>query len=91
MTSSVQELAKIWGRDIAYVFNVQQTQRQFPERLAEALRQDAAVGQSQTAKQNESVETTESVNPEIQKTQMVRPRIIMRPRRTNQKSKGMRV
>ena len=91
MTSSVHKLAKLWGRDIAYVLNVQEAQRQFPERLAEALRQDAAVGQSQTAKQNESVETTESVNPEIQKTQMVRPRIIMRPRRTNQKSKGMRV
>ncbi len=91
MTSSVHKLAKLWGRDIAYVLNVQEAQRQFPERLAEALRQDAAVGQSQTAKQNESVETTESVNPEIQKTQMVRPRIIMRPRQTNQKSKGMRV
>jgi ATP-dependent exoDNAse (exonuclease V) alpha subunit len=91
MASSVQELAKIWGRDIAFVLNVQEAQRQFPERLAEALRQDEAIGQSQTAKQNESVETTESVNPEIQKTQMVRPRIIMRPRRTNQKSKGMRV
>ena len=91
MTSSVHKLAKLWGRDIAYVLNVQEAQRQFPERRAEALRQDAAVGQSQTAKQNESVETTESVNPEIQKTQMVRSRIIMRPRRTNQKSKGMRV
>ena len=91
MTSSVHKLAKLWGRDIAYVLNVQEAQRQFPERLAEALRQDAAVGPSQTAKQNESVETTESVNPEIQKTQMVRPRMIMRPRRTNQKSKGMRV
>jgi conjugative relaxase-like TrwC/TraI family protein len=85
------KLAKIWGRDVAYVLNVQQAQRQFSERRAEAIRRDAAVGQSQTAKQNESVETTESVNPEIQKTQMVRPRIIMRPRRTNQKSKGMRV
>jgi conjugative relaxase-like TrwC/TraI family protein len=91
MTSSVHKLAKLWGRDIAFVLNVQEAQRQFPERLAEALRQDAAVGQSQTAKQNKSVETTESVNPEIQETQMVRPRIILRPRRTNQKSKGMRV
>ena len=68
MTSSVHKLAKLWGRDIAYVLNVQEAQRQFPERLAKALRQDAAVGRSQTAKQNESVETTESVNPEIQKT-----------------------
>jgi hypothetical protein len=89
--SAAHKLAKIWGRDVAYVLNVQQAQRQFSERRAEAIRRDAAVGQSQTAKQNESVETTESVNPEIQKTQMVRPRIIMRPRQNNQKSKGMRV
>ena len=91
MTSSVQELAKIWGRDIAYVLNVQQAQRQFPERQAEAIRRDAAVGQSQAAKQTESVKTTETAGQEIPKPQIVRRRIEIPPKQTNQKSKSMRV
>ena len=91
ITSSVQELAKIWGRDIAYVLNVQQAQRQFPERLAEALRQDAAVGQSQTAKQTESITPTEAVKPTVQKSETTRRHIEIPRQQTNQKSKGMRV
>ena len=91
MTSSVQELAKIWSRDIAYVLNVQQAQRQFPERLAEALRQDAAVGQSQTAKQTESITPTEAVKPTVQKSETTRRHIAIPPKQTQQKSKGMRV
>jgi hypothetical protein len=89
--SAAQKLAKIWGRDVAYVLNVQQAQRQFSERRAKAIRQDEAIGQSQAAKPAESIKSTDSVNSEIQETQMVRPRIIIRPRQTNQKSKGMRV
>jgi ribosomal protein S8E len=91
MTSSVQELAKIWSRDIAYVLNVQQAQRQFPERQAEALRQDAAVGQSQTAKQTESITPTEAVKPTVQKSETTRRHIAIPPKQTQQKSKGMRV
>jgi hypothetical protein len=91
MTSSALELAKIWGRDIAYVLNVQQAQRQFPERLAEALRQDAAVGQSQTAKQTESITPTEAVKPTVQKSETTRRHIAIPPKQTQQKSKGMRV
>jgi len=91
MTSSVQELAKIWGRDIAYVLNVQKAQRQFPERLAEALRQDAAIGQSQTAKQTESITPTEAVKPTVQKSEPPRRHIAIPPKQTQQKSKGMRV
>ena len=91
ITSSVQELAKIWGREIAYVLNVQQAQRQFPERLAEALRQDAAVGQSQTAKQTESITPTEAVKPTVQKSETTRRHIAIPPKQTQQKSKGMRV
>ena len=91
MTSSVQELAKIWGRDIAYVLNVQQAQRQFPDRLAEALRQDAAVGQSQTEKTIESIKPTEPITPTVQKSEITRRRVEISPRPTNQKSKGMRV
>jgi hypothetical protein len=91
MSSFVQELAKIWGRDIAYVLNVQQVQRQFSERQAEALRQDAAAGQSQTAKQNESVETTETIKQTVPKSETTRRRLEILPRQNNQKSKGMRV
>ena len=91
ITSSVQELAKIWGRDIAYVLNVQQAQRQFPERLAEAVRQDAAVGQSQTAKQTESITPTEAVKPTVQKSETTRRHLAIPPKQTQQKSKGMRV
>jgi len=91
MTSSVQELAKIWNRDIAYVLNVQQAQRQFSERQAEALRQDAAVGQSQTSKQTESITPTEAVKPTAPKSETTRRHIAIPPRQNNQKSKGMRV
>jgi len=91
MTSSVQELARIWGRDIAYVLNVQQAQRQFPERLAEALRQDAAVVQSQAEKQTESITPTEAVKPTVQKSETIRRHIEIPPKQSNQKSKGMRV
>jgi ATP-dependent exoDNAse (exonuclease V) alpha subunit len=91
MTSSVQELAKIWGRDIAYVLNVQQAQRQFPERQAEALRQDATAGQSRTAKQTESITPTEAVEPPAQKSETNRRRIEIPPKQNTQKSKGMRV
>jgi len=91
MTSSVQELARIWGRDIAYVLNVQQAQRQFPERQAEALRQDAAVGQSQTEKPTESITPTEAVKPTVQKSETIRRHIEIPPKQTQQKSKSMRV
>jgi conjugative relaxase-like TrwC/TraI family protein len=90
-TSSVHKLAKLWGRDIAYVLNVQHAQRQFSERQAEALRQDVAAGQSQTAKQNESVETTETIKQTVPKSETTRRRIEIPPRQNNQKSKGMRV
>jgi hypothetical protein len=91
MTSSVQELAKIWGRDIAYVLNVQEAQRQFSDRQTEALQQDAAAGQSQTTKQNESAETTETIKQTVPKSETTRRRIEIPPRQNNQKGKGMRV
>ncbi len=91
MTSSVQELAKIWGRDLAYVLNIEKAQRQFPERLAEALRQDAALMLSQSAKQNESIETTETIKQTTPKSETTRQRIEIPPTQNDQKSKGMRV
>jgi len=36
--STAHKLAKIWGRDVAYVLNVQQAQRKFTERRDEAIR-----------------------------------------------------
>ena len=91
MTSSVHKLAKIWSRDIAYVLNVQQAQRQFSERQAEALRQDAAVGQPQDSKPAESIKLTETVKPTVQKSETTRRRLEISPQPTTQKSKGMRV
>jgi hypothetical protein len=87
--SSVHKLANIWGRDVAYVLNVQHSQRQSAERQAESLRQDEAVEQSQAIKPTESIKPAEVV--EIQKTQTVRRRIETPPQQTNQKSRSMRV
>jgi conjugative relaxase-like TrwC/TraI family protein len=89
--SAAHKLAKIWGRDVAYVLNVQQAQRKFNERQMEALRQDEAVGQPQDAKPAESIKLTEQVTPTVQKSETTRRRIEISPPQTNQKSKGMRV
>jgi conjugative relaxase-like TrwC/TraI family protein len=89
--SSFHKLATIWGRDVAYVLNVRQSQRKSTERRAEALRQDEAVGQSQAAKQIESVKSTETVKPTVQKSETIRRRIEIPPRQTIQKSRGMRI
>jgi hypothetical protein len=89
--SAVHQFAKIWGRDVAYVLNVQQAQYKFTDRRDEALRQDAAVGQSQAAKPAESINPTEPFRPTVQKSEITRRRVEISPRPTNQKSKGMRV
>jgi hypothetical protein len=86
--SSVHKLATIWGRDVAYVLNIQHSQLKSAERRAETLRQYEAVGQSQAAKQTESVKPTK---PTIQKSETIRRRIDIPPRQTNQPSRGMRV
>ena len=89
--STAHKLAKIWGRDVAYVLNVQQAQCKFTERRDEAIRQDEAVGQSQAAKPAESIKPTDSVMQEIPKPQIVRRRVEIPQQQSNQKSKGMRV
>jgi hypothetical protein len=89
--SSVHKLATIWGRDVAYVLNIQHSQRKSAERRAETLQQDEAVGQSQAAKQTESVKPTETVKPVVQKSETIRRRMEIPPRQTNQPSRGMRV
>jgi conjugative relaxase-like TrwC/TraI family protein len=85
MTSSAHTLAKIWGRSVAYVLNIQESQRRSAERQAEAIRQEEAGEQSQTVKQ------TESVKPTIQKSQTARRRIEMPPRQNIQKNRGMHI
>ncbi len=89
--SVAHQLAKIWGRDIAYILNVQQAQCKFTERRDEAIRQDEAVGQSQATKPAESIKPTDSVMQEIPKPQIVRRRVEIPRQQSNQKSKGMRV
>jgi len=89
--SAAHQLAKIWGRDVAYVLNVQQAQRKFNERQIETLRQYGAVEQPQDAKPAEFIKPTEQVTPTVQKSETTRRRIEISPPQTNQKSKGMRV
>jgi conjugative relaxase-like TrwC/TraI family protein len=89
--SAAHQLAKIWGRDVAYVLNVQQAQRKFNERQMETLRQYGAVEQPQDAKPAEFIKPTEQVTPTVQKSETTRRRIEISPPQTNQKSKGMRV
>ena len=101
--SSVRKLATIWGRDVAYVLNVQHSQRvsaerqaaalqqEEAERQAEQVRQRKAVRQSELAKQTESVKQTEAVERPIQKSPTTRRRIEIPPRQSNQQNRGMRI
>jgi hypothetical protein len=101
--SSVHKLAAIWGRDVAYVLNVRQSQsvsakRQAEalrlkesERQAEAARQREAVVQSESVKQAEPVKQTETVERTIKKSETIRRRIEIPPRQTNQPRRGMRI
>jgi hypothetical protein len=105
--SAIQKLATAWGRDVAFVLNVQASQRasvkraaemaqhEKLEREAEAQRQAEAAKQSQSVKPTESVKPaekpTETVKPPVQKPEAMRRRMEIPPQQTNQKSKGMRV
>ena len=105
--SAIQKLATAWGRDVAFVLNVQASQRasvkraaemaqrEKLEREAEAQRQAEAAKQSQSMKPTESVKPaekpTETVKPPVQKPEAMRRRMEIPPQQTNQKSKGMRV
>jgi hypothetical protein len=89
--SSVHKLAAIWGRDVAYVLNIQHSQRKSAERRDETLQQDEVVGQAQAAQQTESAKTVEATKPTIQKSETTRRRLEISPRQTNQPSRGMRI
>ena len=99
--SAFQKLATIWGRDVAFVLNVQASQRASSkraaeiaqheklEREAEALRQAEAAKQSQAVKPTESVKPaekpTETVKPTIQKSETIRRRIEIQPPKTSKR------
>jgi hypothetical protein len=89
--SSVHKLAAIWGRDVAYVLNVQESQRKSAERQAEDFRQREAAAQSESRQQTESVKPVEPVMPTAKKSETTRRRLEIPPPQTQQKSKGMRV
>ena len=104
---SVQKLAKIWGRNAAYVLNVQHserlsveraaetTQREEAERQAEILRKAEAVKQAQAVKPvekpTESIKPVEPVKPTVKESETPRRRIENSQQPAQQKSKGMRI
>jgi len=71
--SVVRALAKAWGRDIGYVFNVQHSQRQTAQRRAELLGQAEAAKVSEAAQQTETPQQSESVrkSPAIRTTRRI--------------------
>jgi len=105
--SAFQKLATAWGRDVAFVLNVQASQRASEKRSAEmaqhekleheaeAQRQAEAAKQSQSVKPTESVKQTEkpteTVKPTIQKSETIRRRIEIQPVQNQQKSRGMKI
>src|SRR6185312_8724484 len=81
--SSFHELATIWGRGIAYVFNVQHSQRVSAERQIEDVRQDESTEQS--------VKQAETVKPDISRRLKIRRASDFGPRQGNQQSRGIRI
>lgn len=83
--NAFQKLAAIWGQDVAFVLNVQESQRASSKRAteiaqnekreheAEVRRQAEAVKQSQamqpTEKPTKSIKTTEAVKPPVKKSE----------------------
>jgi conjugative relaxase-like TrwC/TraI family protein len=105
--SAFQKLATIWGRDVSFVLNVQESQRASEkraakiaqqeklEREAEALRQAEAAKQSQAVKPaekpTESIKPAETVKPTVQKSETIRRRMEIQRAQNQQKSRGMRI
>jgi hypothetical protein len=92
---------------VAFVLNVQASQRASEKRAAEIAQhekleiQAEAQRQAETAKQSQSVKPTESVKPvekptetakpTIQKSETIRRRIEIQPVQNQQKSRGMKI
>ena len=93
--SSIHALAKLWGRSVAYVLNVQKSQRQTAALQAEELRQREAVKQSKSQQHTQSVKpvetTAETVKPKINQSETIRRRVEIKPTQTQPPSRGMRI
>ncbi len=74
---AVQKLATAWGREVAYVLNVQQSQRQSAEqqakilRRAEALRQKESERQARVLRQAAAVKQSQAVKPVEKSTESI--------------------
>ncbi|HUA68931.1 MAG TPA: AAA family ATPase, partial [Candidatus Saccharimonadales bacterium] len=83
---AIQKLAKAWGREIAYVFNVQRSQRQSAERQTEMLRQAEAAReqelerQAEALRQAEAVKQSQAVKRVEKSTESIKPAESIKPR-----------
>jgi conjugative relaxase-like TrwC/TraI family protein len=77
--SAFQKLATAWGREVAYVLNVQQSQRQSAEwqaeilRRAEALQQKESERQAKVLRQAAAVKRSHAVKPVEKSTESIKP------------------
>jgi hypothetical protein len=76
---AVQKLATAWGRKVAYILNVQQSQRQSAERQAEILRRAEALRQKELERQAKdrrqaaAVKQSQTVTPVEKPTESIKP------------------
>jgi conjugative relaxase-like TrwC/TraI family protein len=95
--SAFQKLATAWGRDVAFVLNVQASQRASSKRAAEMAqhetleREAEALRQAEAAKQSQAMKPTETVKPPVQKPETIRRRIEIQQTQSQKKSRGMRI
>lgn len=105
--SSFHKLANIWGRNLAYVLNVQHSQHLTTERAAERVRLEESERQTEALRQAEAVKPvqalqavekpvelikpTEPIKPAVNPPETIRRRIEISRSQTQQKSKGMRI
>jgi hypothetical protein len=82
--SSFHKLATIWGRDVAYVLNIQHSQRVAAEQQTKALQRREAVKQSQKVKQAEAVKSEIS-----RRSKIIRRAYEFAPRQNIQRSRGI--
>jgi hypothetical protein len=99
--SAFQKLATVWGRDVAFVLNLQASQRASSKRAAEIAQHEQLERQAEAAKQSEAKKPTESIKLTekptetnklpVQKPETVRRRIEIQPAQNPQKSRGMKI
>ncbi|MGA2869363.1 MAG: hypothetical protein ABSF34_09405, partial [Verrucomicrobiota bacterium] len=99
--SSFHKLASIWGRSLAYVFNVQHSQRVSAERATERVRLEESERQAEAVKPAqalqpvekpvESIKPAEPIKPAVNTPETIRRRIEISRSQSHQKSRGMRI